>query len=175
MKLDRHFGDLNITTAFTWGRGMDYQQGDDGALMWQINVRRNYARTDWDRTITYSQSYVYQLPAGHGKRWVNSGPAAYVLGNWQLSGVLSMMTGQPFTLTASGSSLNTPIGEQQTANQVNSVEILHGINTGNQWFSTSSFAQPTGGGGGKGRQYHERPGLYALNLALSKSINSASG
>ena len=36
-------------------------------LTWQINVRRNYARTDWDRTLSYVQSYVYQLPAGKGQ------------------------------------------------------------------------------------------------------------
>ena len=37
----------------------------------------NYARTDFDRTLSYVQSYVYQLPAGVGKRWLNSGPAAW--------------------------------------------------------------------------------------------------
>jgi hypothetical protein len=175
VKLDRHMANFNITTAFTWGKGMGYQQGDDGALYWYINVRRNYARTDWDRTLTFSQSYVYQLPFGVGKQWVNHGPAAYVLGNWQLSGILSLMTGAPnisndTTITASGSSLNTP-GETQTANQVAPVQILHGINVGNPWFSTSSFAQPTGVVfGSSGRNIFSGPGMFALNLSLSKNF-----
>jgi hypothetical protein len=169
-KLERRLGDLNILTAFTWGKGMDYQQSDDGALYWQIGAQRNYARTDWDRTLTYVQSYVYQLPAGVGKKWMNSGPAAVILGNWQLSGVLSLMTGTPFSVTASGSSLNTP-GETQTANQVAPVQLEHGINTGNLWFNTSSFSQPTGVVfGTSGRNIMSGPGLFALNASLFKNF-----
>ncbi len=169
-KLERRFGDLNILTAFTWGKGMDYQNSDDGGLNWQIGAQRDYARTDWDRTLTYVQSYVYQLPAGVGKKWMNRGPAAVILGNWQLAGVLSLMTGTPFSVTASGSSLNTP-GETQTANQVASVQLEHGINTGNLWFNTSSFSQPTGVVfGTSGRNIISGPGLFALNLSLFKNF-----
>ena len=175
VKLDRRMANLNITTAFTWGKGMAFQQGDDGALRWYINARRNYARTDWDRTLSFVQSYVYQLPFGVGKHWLHRGPAAVVFGNWQLSGILSLMTGAPnisndITVTASGSSLNTP-GETQTADQVAPVQILHGIGAGNPWFSTSSFAQPTGVRfGTSGRQLFNGPGLVALNLSLFKNF-----
>jgi hypothetical protein len=169
-KLERRFGDLNILTAFTWGKGMDYQNSDDGGLYWQIGAQRNYARSDWDRTLTYIQSYVYQLPAGVGKKWMNRGPAAVILGNWQVAGVLSLMTGMPFSVFASGSSLNTP-GETQTATQTAAVQILHGINIGNPWFSTSSFTQPTGVTfGTSGRNILSGPGLFALNLSLFKNF-----
>ena len=80
------------------------------------------------------------------------------------------MTGTPFTITASGSSLNTP-GETQTATQVASVQIEHGINTGNLWFNTSSFLQPTGVAfGTTGRNIMSGPGLFALNLSLFKNF-----
>ena len=39
------------------------------------------------------QSDVYACPVGIGKKWLVGGPAAWVLGNWQLSGVLTLMTG----------------------------------------------------------------------------------
>jgi hypothetical protein len=159
-----------VTTAFTWGRGMAYQQSDDGALNWYIGVRRNYSRTDWDRTLSYVQSYVYQIPVGIGKKLLTHGPAAYVLGNWQLSGTLTLLTGTPFYISASGSSLNTQ-GETQTADQVAPVQLLHGINTGNPWFSQASFSQPTGVRfGTTGRNIMSGPGLFALNLSLSKSF-----
>jgi hypothetical protein len=49
------------------------------------------------------------------------------------------------------------------------VQILHGINVGNPWFSTSSFAQPTGVRfGTTGRDILSGPGLFALNLSLFK-------
>ncbi len=170
VKMDRRFTNLTITTAFTWGKGMNFQSGDDGGLTWQIDVPRNYARTDWDRTLSYVQSYVYQLPAGKGQKWLTSGPAAWVLGNWQLAGTLTLMTGTPMTFTASGSSLNTP-GETQTADQVAALQILHGINVGNPWFSQGTFVQPTGVRfGTSGRNIASGPGLFALNLALFKSF-----
>ena len=170
-KVDRRFGDLIVTTSFAWGKAMNFQTGDDGNMLWQINVPRNYARADFDRTLTYTQSYVYQLPAGKGKKWLRSGPGAWVLGNWQLSGVLQLLSGTPIYISASGASLNTPIGETQTADQVAPVQILHGINTGNQWFSTASFAQPTGVRfGTSGRNILSGPGLFGLNLSLFKNF-----
>ncbi|MGA2116544.1 MAG: TonB-dependent receptor, partial [Bryobacteraceae bacterium] len=175
VKLDRRMANFNITTSFTYGKGMDYQTDDDGGYDFYVGFNRNYARTDFDRTLAYVQSYVYALPFGPGQAHLKSGPASYVLGGWQVSGILTLMTGEPslsntMTITASGSSLNTP-GETQTANQVAPVQILHGINTGNPWFSTSSFAQPTGVAfGTSGRNIMNGPGLFSLNLSLFKNI-----
>jgi len=170
VKVDHRFSNLTVTTAFAWQKAMDYQQGDDGALTWLINQQRNYGRADFDRTLSYTQSYVYQLPWGKGQKWLTHGPAAYALGNWQLGGVLSLMTGTPMMVTASGSSLNTP-GETQTADQVAPVQLLHGIALGNPWFSQSSFTQPTGVRfGTSGRNIFSGPGLFGLNLSLSKNF-----
>jgi hypothetical protein len=167
---------FNVTTSFTYGKGMDYQTGDDGSYDFYVGFNRNYARTDFDRTLAFVQSYVYALPFGPGQAHLRSGPASYVLGGWQIAGILSALTGEPalsntMTVTASGSSLNTP-GETQTANQVAPVQILHGINTGNPWFSTSSFTQPTGVGvfGTSGRNIMNGPGLFSLNFSVFKNI-----
>jgi hypothetical protein len=172
VKLDRHMANFNITTAFNYGKGMDYQSSDDGGYDFYVGFQRNYARDDWDRTLSFVQSYVYQTPFGVGQRWLNHGPAAVILGNWQIAGVLSLMTGTPIgTVGASGSALNTP-GETQTANQVGPLQILHGINVGNPWFATSSFTQPTGAGifGSTGRNPFTGPGLFSLNLSLTKNF-----
>ncbi len=169
-RLDRRFGDFVVNTSFTYGKAMDFQTDDDGNPIWLINQRRNYARADFDRTFNFVQSFVYQLPWGVGKHFLKSGPVAVALGNWQLAGSWSLLSGTPFYISASGSSLNTP-GETQTANQVSGVQILHGINTGNPWFSTASFTQPTGVTfGSSGRNILTGPGLFALNASLFKSF-----
>ena len=108
IKLDRRFSSgLTMTTAYTWGKGMSYQGGDDGGLSFYVDPQRSYARNDYDRTQTFVQSYVYDLPVGPGKRWLRSGPLANVLGGWRVSGILTLMTGSPFTI-GGGSALNTP-------------------------------------------------------------------
>jgi len=116
------------------------------------------------------QAFVYQLPFGQGKKWLNSNPASYVLGGWALSGDLTIMSGIPFYITANGGSLNLP-GTTQTANQIADVTYPHGINVGNPWFSTSSFAQPTGVTfGSVGRNALTGPGFFNVDLSLFKTF-----
>jgi hypothetical protein len=173
-KLDRRFnGGLLITTSFTFQKAMGFQSDDDGGLTFFINQQRNYAPTDFDRTFSFTQSYIYQLPFGKGKPWVNSGIASQIVGNWQLSGILTLMSGIPFFVTANGGTLNSP-GSTQTANIVDPISYPKGINVGNPWFSTSSFAQPVGVVfGSVGRNDMFGPGLFGLNLSLSKHFKIA--
>ena len=171
VKFDRRFaGGLTMTTAFTWSKAMNYNSGDDGGLLFYINGRRNYARADFDRTLGYVQSYVYELPVGPGKRWIATGPISRILGGWEVTGILTLESGTPMTITANGGSLAAP-GNTQTANQIAPVQILHGINTGNPWFSRSSFAQPVGAVfGNTGRNILSGPGFFQLQLSLFKNF-----
>jgi hypothetical protein len=171
VKLDRRFSSgLLITTSFTWQQALSFQADDDGGLTFFINQRRNYAPTDFDRKYNFVQSYVYQLPFGKGKKWLMSGPASAVVGGWQLSGIVSVYSGNPFFVTANGGSLHSP-GSTQSANQIAPVTYPHGINVGNPWFSTSSFAQPTGVVfGSVGRNNMFGPGLFALNASLFRHV-----
>jgi len=171
MKLDRHFsGGFATTTSYTFGKGMGFQTGDDGGLAFYINQRRNYARNDFDRTQTFVQSIVYELPFGRGKRFVSSGVASAVVGGWRVSSFLTLMTGLPLYFNAPGNSLLAP-GNTQTPDLVSPVKILHGVGPGNPWFSTSSFAAPAAATFGTvGRNYLSGPGFFNLDAALSKSI-----
>ena len=176
VKLDRRFaGSLGITTAYTWGKGMGFQTGDDGGPRWYINFRRNYSRNDFDRTHTFVQSYIYDLPFGQGKRFMNSGMASRLVGGWRVNGILTLMTGTPLTVTASGAGLNTP-SNTQTADLVAPVQILKGINTiangGSEWFSRSSFANPVGARfGSSGRNNFSGPGFFNLDASMFKTFS----
>ncbi len=170
-KLDRRFSSgFSTTTSYTFGKGMGFQTDDDGGLAFYINQRRNYARNDFDRTHTFVQSIVYDLPFGNGKRWVSSGIGAAVLGGWRISSFLTFMSGLPLYFTAPGNSLLAP-NNTQTPNLVSPVQILHGVGPANPWFSASSFAAPAGTSfGNVGRNYLSGPNFFNLDAALSKSI-----
>ncbi len=172
VKLDRRFSSgLTLTTAYTYGRGMGFQTGDDGGLYFYVNPRRSYARNDYDRTHTFVQSYVYDLPFGTGKRYLSSGLLGNVFGGWRANGILTMMSGTPFNVTG-GSVLNTP-GSTQTADQVAPVQYLHGINVGNPWFSPTSFVTETTPGvfGNVGRNAITGPAFFNLDASLFKVIH----
>lgn len=173
VKLNRRFQQgLTLTTSYTYGKGMGFQSGDDGGLDFYINQRRNYARNDYDRTHTFVQSYVYELPFGPGKHWLNSGVSSNLFGNWRLNGILTAMSGLPVTVTASSGNLNAP-GNTQTGDQIAPLHILKNVGSDGPWFSTSSFAQPTASGvfGNSGRNIFSGPGYFNLDLSLFKIIS----
>jgi hypothetical protein len=172
VKLNRNFkGGFQMTTSYTYGKGMGYQDGDDGGLRFYTNQRRNWARNNFDRTHTFVQSYVYELPFGPGKKWLSSGVTGNIFGNWRINGVLTLMTGTPMTLTPNTNNLNMP-GNTQTVDQVAPVQILHGVGPGSPWFSASSFAAPTANGvaGNTGRNFLNGPGFFNLDASLFKVI-----
>jgi hypothetical protein len=171
VKFDRRFANgFATTTAYTFGKGMGFQTDDDGGLAFYINQRRNYARNDFDRTQTFVQSLVYDLPFGKGKRLVSSGVGAAVLGGWRISSFLTLMSGLPLYFNASGASLLAP-GNTQTPNLVAPVQILHGVGPGNPWFSAASFGPAAANTfGSVGRNYLSGPGFFNLDAALSKAI-----
>jgi hypothetical protein len=178
VKLDRRFSSgFALTTAFTWQKAMDFQSGDDGGLDFYAGqgIGRNYARADFDRKFNFIQSYIYQLPFGAGKPYFTNDFVGKILGGWQLAGILSVRTGTPLTFTGNNS-LNLGSGGTTTLEQIAPVEVLGGINTGNPWFSTSSFARTTNFvQGSTGRNIFDGPGLFALNLGLSRWIDIREG
>jgi hypothetical protein len=172
-KFDRKFGNgFATTTAYTFGRGMGFQTGDDGGLSFYINQRRDYARNDFDRTHTFVQSIVYELPFGHGKKMMSSGVGAAILGGWRVSTFMTVMSGLPMYITANATSSLAAPGNTQTPDLIAPVKILHGVGTSHPWFTASSFAAPTDPGafGNVGRNYLSGPNYFDLDAALSKSI-----
>ena len=121
---------------------MAVQSGDDGGLAFYAGqgLDRNYARADFDRTLNFVQSYIYELPFGKGKHFLSTGIAGKIVGGWQVSGVLSMRTGTLLTFTGSNT-LNLGSGGTTTLDLIAPIHVLGGINTGNPWFDTASFAK----------------------------------
>jgi outer membrane receptor protein involved in Fe transport len=178
VKFDRRLSrGLTLTTAVTWSKILNFQNGDDGGLDFYAaqGLHRNWARADYDREFTYVQSYVYKLPVGRGEKFLAHSLLGKIVGGWQVSGIFTGRSGRPMTFTGSNA-INVGRDGTATDNQVAPVEILHGINAGNPWFSTASFAkantatQANPVQGNTGRNIVSGPSLISLNAGLSRSI-----
>jgi hypothetical protein len=147
-KLNRRFANgLLLTTSYTFSKALAYRSdgGSDGGNAFNyLDFRSNYSVTSYNRTHSFVSSSVYELPFGKGKPWLQSGWASWIAGGWQVSGVLTFLSGRPLDFSADGKSLNAP-GTRQTPNQVGPFRVLGGIDT-NPWFDTSAF--PTVGTNG---------------------------
>ena len=140
--------------------------------MFYAQLRRNYARADFDRNLNFENSFTYALPAGRGHKYFASGVGQYVLGGWRLSGIVSLVSGVPFTVTASGTALRTP-GVTQTADLVAPFHRTSGRNAlGMAFFDSPSFGQPTGAGvpGNTQRNQFTGPGYVQNNLTIFKQF-----
>jgi hypothetical protein len=168
---------LTFQSSLTWGKGLDYINDDDGGLQFFTNRRQNYAPNDYDRRLNYEQSFTYELPFGRGHQFMNSTLGDAVLGGWKLAGIISAVTGTPFTVTANGAPLNTP-GTALTASITGSYHKLGGIGPNHPWFDTSSFSQPDGctgqiscaspALGNTGRNQFYGPGYIQDNFSIFK-------
>jgi hypothetical protein len=93
-----------------------------------------------------------------------------ILGDWQLNGMVAAFTGNPFTINASGTVLNTP-SNTQTADQVSDFNVLGNIGNAGKWFDTASFVQPTGVRfGDTGRNQFYGPGAWTVDLSVFRSF-----
>lgn len=166
---------LLIKGAYTWSKAIDYVD-DDG---W-VTLSRNYApQFNWnrapagyDRTNVLQLSYVYELPFGKGRSYLANGPAAYIVGNWQIAGLVSAFTGTPFTVTTSGSSLNAGPGNTQSADQVSATTTkIYGVGPGQFFYDPSSWATVTDVRfGNSGRNSIRGPGIFNTDISLSRVI-----
>src|SRR5579875_332238 len=136
-----------------------------------MNLAR--ALEPFDRTHVLTISSVAELPFGKGRRWLSGGGfLSAVTGGWQLSGLFSDYSGLPFSVSASGTSLNAPRGNTQRANQVKqSVQILGGIGPNESYFDPFAFAPVTTAAfGTAGYNTLRGPGTRNLDLSLFRNF-----
>src|SRR5260370_31997947 len=64
------------------------------------NLRLSRAISAADVSQRLVANYVYELPFGHGKRFLSHGIASWILGNCQNSSIVSAQTGTPVSIVA---------------------------------------------------------------------------
>jgi hypothetical protein len=104
----------------------------------------NRALSGFDRTHNLQITNLTELPFGKGRRWLTRGGfLSAVLGGWQVNNVVSLYSGTPFSVTASGTSLNAPESDQRADQVKPKVDILGGIGRGHPYFDPLAFAPVT--------------------------------
>lgn len=162
---------LTLRAAYTWSKAMNETDDDglDGVSWNHPEVQsRNRALAGYDIPHMFQLGYSYEFPFGKGKRFFQSGPLNWILGEWQANGGVSLIQGRPFTVSAAAGSLNAP-GNAQTADQVKS-EVAK-IGTVEQYYDRTAFSAVTGARyGSTGRNLLRGPGLVNMDLSLFKRI-----
>jgi len=163
---------LLLKGAYTYAKAIDYTDDDGWASVgwnWAPVFQRNRAVAGFDRTHNLQMGWLYEMPFGKGKMLAKSGVAAWVLGGWQVNGILSAFTGTPFSVGAPGTSLNAP-NNTQTADQVNTnVVRLGNTGPGQLYYDKTAFASVTDVRfGSSGRNILRNPGVFNTDLDITR-------
>lgn len=174
---------LSLQAEYQFARSLDNVFGASvSGLIGQQQWRRpelDYGNSDGIRRHFLVFNYIYQLPFGKGRTWLNQLPAfgEEILGGWQVSGITTYGTGAPFSVDFSVPSStigwlggradvvpNMPLYAKQ---QSGSHDVIHGV----QWFNPSAFTAPTPWTwGNSARNLLFGPGYQNWDMSLMKSF-----
>jgi carboxypeptidase family protein len=172
---------LQVRANYTWSKNLDMNSALTGAQannQAQMVLDRNDVRRDWAPSAlnVASQSSIsgtYELPFGHGKRWLNTSARLMnkLTSGWQLDGIATLLSGFPLTpLVGSNRSGDGDIRnpDRPSLNPSFTSAIL--LHNPNQWFDPNAFILPTAGTyGNVGRGTLTGPGLADLDLSMLKN------
>ena len=115
-------------------------------------------------------SYVYELPAGHGRKWMSRGGITdAILGGWQTSGSFVASSGIPFTVLSGAPNRTGAISGDVYADCIGDPSLSSP--TAARWFNTAAFADPSPYQVGTcGRDTLRGPGSWNFNAAFMKDF-----
>ncbi len=162
-------------TQYLWSRAMDDGAVGSNEASYPQNVACRsceYARGAFDVRHNLNVSSVYALPFGRGQRFATTGFGAAILGNWELSGILTARTGRPIDVVVTRTAAVLPDGNnrsRQRPNYVGGSLTPPAGQSANGWINFDAFAVPSPGTWGNlGRNVLDGPGLFQLDAALTR-------
>jgi len=148
-KIERRFANgvqFGANYTLSKSEGIAGNANSDSAL--RINIPEFYdlnkSLSDFDRTHNLNITSIVELPFGAHRRWLSDhGVLSQIIGGWQVNNILSFYSGTPFSVTASGTSLNARENDQRADLVKPNVEILGGIGRLNPYFDPLAFKPVT--------------------------------
>lgn len=160
------FHGLSVDLAYTYSHAWDVI---DGQLFNNIddpmNPRYSYGTAGFDRRQIAALNFDYNVPF-----FPNAGAAARnLLGGWTVSGISSMQTGNPLTVTTPFDNLGFGGG---TTNHVNLNGLITYPHSFRNWFGKDAFSMPAPlTWGNEPRSSIKGPGRDAWSLSVFKDFH----
>jgi len=126
--------------------------------------------SQFDQTHRLVLAYVYDLPFGQGRKYLNRGGiVGAVLGGWQQSGSFVAHSGIPFNIYSGSSAPTGGISGYVYANCIGDPSLSSRGTA--EWFNTSAFSDPAAYHVGScGRDIVRGPGAWGYNAAMMKNF-----
>lgn len=144
VKVTKHYSHgMSALLSYTYSRSLDYGGsaasggGAVGNPQTITNLAAGYGPSGFDQMHRFVGSYTYELPFGKGRKWLQQGIASYILGGWEVDGIVTFASGLPFTVYLnSGVNFGAPSWPNRIASGTlsNPQQSL--------WFNPAAFKAP---------------------------------
>ena len=166
---------FSLDAHYTFARSIDDSTNEiDNTDFPLIGRKGDRGPSDIDIRHMFVASYIYELPIGKGRRFLNAGGVANALvGGWQLSGITSFISGPPDKVVLPGNWLN--IGSRISARpncvaNPNDSSFSDNVrNNGLLYFNTAALQlPPLFTPGNCGRNVLRSPGINNWDMSFHK-------
>jgi Carboxypeptidase regulatory-like domain/TonB dependent receptor len=177
--LEKRFSQgLQFVASYTYSHALANSgttlSGSPGlGLLDPTNWNTSYASASWDIRHNFTSGVDYQIPFGRGKQFgANLHPVVnFLLGNWELNAILTLHTGQPYTVNANGCQGVWSRCQPDLAPGTNPNAAPAGGRTPSEWFNTANILPPAPlTGGNLGLQTNYGPPTRNLDLSIFKDF-----
>jgi hypothetical protein len=187
-KLEQRYANgIYIANSFTWSHAQDVAaanqelNNNDSPVVDLYNMMGSYTRSAYDRPLNDTLAVVWDLPFGRGQHFASraAAPMQFVIGDWQLTAINSLISGLPINISYSPSTAQQLSTETSflyrpnlTGNPVLSSGSRTPIGPGQyQYLNQNAFNTPTAANtpyGNCSRNVARAPGYADLDLGLHK-------
>jgi hypothetical protein len=174
----RYSAGLTAGLAYTWAKYMSntghINGGGNGPPQDARCTACEWGPMPEDRRHIAVINHNWEIPFGRTRKFLTSGPASLIFGDWGLSGIWSFASGERFTPTLASPVSNSAGGGGDRPNRLADGNLPEGERTIDRWFDTSAFApaaQFTFGNAGRGILIG--PGTFNVNLNIQREFSFA--
>lgn len=173
LTLDKRFSrGFSVLANYTLSKSTDNSSENKDTGITQINpfdLSFDEGLSNFDHRHRFTASFIYELPGHYSNGFANA-----FLGGWNLSGILTMQSGTPFSVTSGVDNARSGTGGQ-LADLVGDPNLPDNRTRGERvarWFNTSAYiTNALGTFGNSGRNTLVGPGFASLNLGLHKNFS----
>jgi hypothetical protein len=182
VRLEKRFSQgLSLLSSYTWSKAITnapqfrnaggVNGNENSPPQDSFNLAAERSLASFQNEHRFINTFLYDLPVRKNMRI-----ASAVFGNMQLSGILSMQSGFPFTVNVSGDTAGIGAGTGGILIRPNYISgqtlaLSSSERTTDRFFNTSALvAPPAAAFGNLGRNTIIGPGVTNLDVVLAKSI-----
>ena len=159
---------LLLKGAYTLSKAMNMADDDAAGVDWpqESQFHRNYALAGFDRPHMLQMGFVYELPIARNA----SNPLALVVKNWQINGIASWLSGEPFDIGGDNGLLQQQGGFQSINVNGNPKAGFGEAGPDEEWYDPLAFSQPGNAWGNSGRNAFRGPSNWNLDASLFRTF-----